>query len=594
MNHPESNPVHTFLDSAREQFLTDPRRATYRALGPDDPAAPLGIGVQHLPDGDLDTSARALAVRLRTRARVGDRALILCEPGLGYITAFFACLYAGVVAVPAYPPVGATAHRLGRIEAVSRDCAASVMIVDDATDAEMAAHADSGAAALPRFSVAAIDTADASSWRRPPIVGADLAFLQYSSGSTGTPKGVMVTHRNLLAQTAVVNDRFLNGVDEAWETFTWLPPYHDMGLIGSLLTFAVSRSSATLMTPMAFLKRPLRWLEAVTAIRARLTGAPNFALDLCVRKATPEAIARLDLSSLDVLFSGAEPVRADTLERFAETFGPAGFDPAALLPCYGLAEGTLAVTAKPRPGPSRTLTASRAGLLAGESRAPECAEDERRLVSCGRAMEGHTVRIVDPAEGAELAPGLVGEIQVAGPSVTDGYFGQPELTAETFLPDADGTVWLRTGDLGYLDAGELVVVGRRKDLLIVNGRNHHPHDLEDAIVASHPGVRPGGVAAFALEESEDVGLVVEVEGRITDEDASAIDRGIREVLGGEHGVAPAELVLVRPGTVPKTSSGKVQRSACRAALSQGLLDGRIRWRFGGRSPRPELAGAVRS
>lgn len=581
----------TFLDKAREHFLTEPNRATFRVIGDDDPTQPLGFVVDALADGGLDARARALAVHLRRHVRVGDRALILCEPGLGYLTAFFACLYAGIVAVPSYPPAGATAHRLQRVALVARDCRAAVILTDRALAADVATAPE--LAGTPAVCVDDLDLADAGAWRRPPIIGADTAFLQYSSGSTGDPKGVIVTHANLLAQSDMLSRRFLPGADAEWDTLTWLPPYHDMGLIGALLTFAVTRSTVAVMPPMAFLKRPLRWLQVASRIGARLTGAPNFAFDLCVRKATPEVVATLDLSALEVMFSGAEPVRADTLARFADTFGPAGFEARSYLPCYGLAEATLAVTATLRTSPARVLSVSASGINEATVRPATSAEDERRVVSCGPVVDGHRLRIIDPGTGDVLPAQSIGEIQVSGPSVTDGYFGRPDLTRATYVadPGAPDTVWLRTGDLGFLDSEELVVVGRIKDLVIVNGRNHHPHDLEDAVAPAHPGIRPGGVAAFVWGEGEAVALLIEVDGHTSDADAEQIDRVVRAALAADHGVSPGAVVLVKPGTILKTSSGKVQRRASCDALARGLLDDRIRWTFGD-APRRRVGQGV--
>lgn len=569
----------TFLDAARERFLADPDHATYRAVADTGPLSE--VRIDSITNTDLDRRVRALAVELRDRTRVGDRVLILSGPGLDYVTAFYACLYAGVIAVPSYPPTSLTTQRMNRLRSVAEHCAAAAVISDAEGDADGTWLSDA-LPHLPRHSPRA-DLSRADEWRRPPVIGEDVAFLQYSSGSTGSPKGVMVSHHNLLAHTQVLANRFLDGPDSRWESVTWLPPYHDMGLIGALLTMPLAGSSVTMMTPTAFLKRPLRWLQVASAIHARLMGAPDFAYDLCVRKATPEAMEQLDLSSVDVAFSGAEPVRSATLDRFTRTFAPVGFRAGSWMPCYGLAEGTLAVTAAQK-SHARTLDVSTSGIAAGVCRPATDKADLRRLVSCGPVIDGVRVRIVDPGGTNEVDEGDVGEIVIDGPSVTSGYFRSPDLTQASRMrfPDEPDTDWLRTGDLGFLQNHELFVIGRSKDLIIVNGTNHHPHDLEDSAAASHPAIRGGGVAAFAHgADDAEVALIVEIAARTKEEEAQDVAAAVRRALAHEHGVVPSLVTLTMPGTVLKTSSGKVQRAACRAALEHGDLAPRTRWTFDG-------------
>lgn len=526
--------------------------------------------------GEIDRRARAIAATLEQYDAADERLLLLYPPGTDFITAFFGCLYAGAVAVPAYPPHPARLERtLPRLRAVVADSRPRLVLADDRLAGLLRdALGCHGAARRPAWvlqSEALAGGADA--WSAPPCGPARLAFIQYTSGSTAAPKGVALSHSNLLANIAVAADTF--GLTERGLFASWLPPYHDMGLIGATLTPLLIGGSSVQMSPYTFLKRPIRWLEMIARHRATTSGGPNFAYELCVRKTVPEERGALDLSSWTVAFNGSERVRSDTLERFAKAFAGSGLDPAALCPCYGLAEATLVVSGC-RPGrPPVTRTCSLAELEVGCGSEAVDAAGTVPLVSSGRIVRDHSVVIVDPKSGAELPEGRVGEIWASGPSIAAGYWGWEEArSAGVFRArpcDAAGPGrYLRTGDCGFLSGGELFVTGRLRDLIVIRGRNLHPEDVERCAEASHPALRPGCGAAFACDSGD--GLVVAQEIQPGDgADPAAIAAGIRRAVTETFGVRVHDVALLPPRSIPKTSSGKIQRSACRRAYADGSL-----------------------
>ncbi len=480
---------------------------------------------------DLDRRARAVAARLQRELgadAAGARALLLLPPGLDFVVGFLGCLYAGAVAVPAHPPRPGGDRKPGRRRPGEERLAA--LLADARPRAVLTVAAgtrrldglDLPGGPTVRVAVDEVPDGEGRGWRPPAEDPDAVAFLQYTSGSTATPRGVEVTHRNLAANQHAIERAF----DQSEESVVvgWLPLYHDMGLVGTVLQPIWCGGSCVLLSPAAFLQRPRRWLEAIDRYRATTSGGPDFGYALAIRKIPPEERDGLDLSSWRVAFDGAEPVRAATLEAFAEAFAPAGFRREAFLPCYGLAEATLFVSGAPPAEAPRVLEVSAAGLERGR---PLSADGEPvPLVSCGRPGAGVEVAVVDPETRARRPPATVGEIWVAGPSVAQGYFGRPEETATTFgariagAPGGEERRWLRTGDLGFLGpGGELFVTGRRKDLIIVRGRNLYPHDLERTAEAAHPAVRPGGAAAFALDPplgrlgEERLALAVEIDRR---------------------------------------------------------------------------------
>ena len=507
--------------------------------------------------GALDARARAIAAALSRSCQPGERALLLDPPGLDFICAFFGCLYAGVIAVPAYPP--RSPRRMPRLMAILADAQPAVALAAASSRQRVRGWLERTpeAAALPWLATDEVDPAPAG-WEPAAVDGDAVAFLQYTSGSTSAPKGVMVTHGNLLHNQILIRDAC--GHSERSVFVSWLPPYHDLGLIGNLLQAAFVGGSCVLMSPEAFLQRPARWLEAVSRYGATTSGGPNFAWDLCVRKVSPGERRQLDLSRWEIAFNGAEPVRAETLAAFAAAFAESGFRPGAFYPCYGLAEATLMVSGG-RPGDEPVVR--------------DVASNGINRVSCGAVLGGQELAIVDPATEERRGPGEVGEIWLSGPSVAAGYWNRPEETAEAFgarLPDGTGP-FLRTGDLGLLADGELFIAGRLKDLIILRGRNHYPQDIERTAELAHPALQPGSTAAFAIEVDGEERLAVVVERRPrSKDDIESVAPAVRQAVAEEHEVQVHAVVLVPPGGVLKTSSGKVRRRACRELFLSGQME----------------------
>jgi len=522
---------------------------------------------------ELDQRARGIAARLQSIVEVGDRVLLLYPPGLEYIAAFFGCLYAGAIAVPAYPP--RNNRNLHRLQTLVQNAEAVVALTTSTILSRIAPHVSQNSY-LARLVWQATDQIPdwvANDWREPSISGDSLAFLQYTSGSTSAPKGVMVSHQNLLH-----NERLIQSVFQQTDQSVivgWLPLYHDMGLIGNVIQPLFVGAPCILMSPTAFLQKPFRWLQAISRYRATTSGGPNFAYDLCVRKINDEQRATLDLSSWQVAFNGAEPVRQETLERFAAAFAPCGFAFEAFRPCYGLAEATLLVSGRTGNEPLVATTVQARALEAGHAIETTSAMDARTLVSCGGALAQDKVVIVDPETLTECAPGAVGEIWVAGPGVAQGYWNDPAETDRTFrayLPERGEGPFLRTEDLGFLRDGKLFVTGRLKDLIIIRGLNHYPQDIELTVERCHTALRPGCCAAFSVDVAGEERLVIvqEVDQRRQFR-AETVIESINEAVAREHELQAHAIVLVTPGTVPKTSSGKIQRFACREAFLRGAL-----------------------
>lgn len=526
---------------------------------------------------DLDQRARVVGSALQRVTQKGDRVLLLYPPGLDFIVAFFGCLYAGVVAIPMYPPQSVRAdRRLPRIQAITNDAQAVVALTTrpmlDKTHLLFEQAPDFRA--LHWITTDTLSSELAAEWRDPLVDSNTLAFLQYTSGSTGIPKGVMLTHGNLMHNQQVLRAAFQ--FDHRSIFVSWLPLYHDMGLAVVLQSIYLG-TFAVLMSPVHFLQRPIRWLRAISHYKAVVSFSPNFAFDLCVRKITEEQRATLDLSSWRTALNGAEPVRYATLERFVQYFAPCGFRRETLAPSYGLAEATLLVTGGHNPLTFQSCRVSEAALA--HSRVvpyPHAEEASRTLVGCGRQWLGQQVMIVDPETHIQCATDQIGEIWVAGASVAQGYWHRTKETEQSFrayLADTGQGPFLRTGDLGFFFNEELYITGRLKDLIIIRGRNFYPQDIEFTVAQSHDAFALDCGAAFSvdIEGEEQLVVVQEVNRHYMRCDLHELKESVRQALGEYEQVQPYEIVLIKTGTLPKTSSGKVQRHLARTRYLDGAL-----------------------
>jgi acyl-CoA synthetase (AMP-forming)/AMP-acid ligase II len=509
--------------------------------------------------------ARQIAALLQTRCQQGDRVLLLYPAGLEYLCAFFGCLYAGMIAVPAYPPNNP--RLAARLAAVAHDSGASLALTTTSELHELGPRS-AMAAPLSDLHWLATDT-ELAGWEhmaaRPALGRVDIAFLQYTSGSTGTPKGVMVTHGNLLSNLRAIalhmqfcaTDRHLS----------WLPPYHDMGMIGAMLGSFAAGVQLDFMMPMAFLRKPERWLREISRRRITLSGAPNFAYELCLSKVPDRVLESLDLSSWQLAYSGAEPVREATLRRFAERFAPTGFDAKAFYPCYGMAEATLFVTGTVRGQGAAALHVDHdAYALRRQAQGPAAGGKTQALMGCGEVAQAHQLVIVHPETLEPCGPGEVGEILVSGPSVTAGYWERPEESRAVFGVKLRGSelAFLRSGDLGFLMEGKLHVSGRVKDTIVVRGINLHPHDIEASVDLCHEAIRQGCGIAFSIESegAEKLVFVQEIGKRDLDR-APEIFSSIQKSIVDNHEVQPYAIALIESGKIPKTTSGKLSRRPCK-------------------------------
>jgi amino acid adenylation domain-containing protein len=516
----------------------------------------------------FESRVRALAACLQQQFAKGERALVMLDNDDHYAVSMLACFYAGVIAVPVFPPESMRPQHLARLTGIAQDSQARCVLTSAAMRAAMSGAAGAFAQAA-MIAVDEVSPALADAWTPFAPVADDAAFLQYTSGSTSAPKGVIVTHGNLIANERAIRDGMGIGPDDKF--VSWAPLYHDMGLIGGLMQPLYSGVPLVLTSPRYFLESPVRWLELISRHRATLSGGPDFAYRLCLDRVKGARLAGLDLSTWRVAYTGAEPVRADTETEFIERFAPAGFGPDAVYACYGLAEATLFVTGGRRGAGLVARTFSADALARGEG--VESAQGAM-LVGCGAAPDGHDVRITDPDSLAALDTGRVGEIWASGPSICAGYWGKERETRETFAMH-EGQRWLRTGDLGFMHDGQLYVTGRIKDLIIVRGHNIYPQDIERTVETEIEAVRKGRVAAFAVSgpDGEGIGVAAEVSRSMQKLVpphllVDALGAAVSEVFGE----APSAVVLLNPGALPKTSSGKLQRQACRAGLAARSLD----------------------
>ena len=546
----------------------------------------------YLRDGERDeevlTFAQAhrrglrIGRMLREVCRPGDRVVLLYPAGLDFIAALFGCWYAGVVAVPTYPPEpNRLARTVQRLQSVVGDSEAEVVVTNSLIFGSVQALWK----VVPELESKrwlATDVGDDSEGDGAPSVSVgagDLAIIQYTSGSTGSPRGVMLSHGNLIANERMIArgyDLSPEGAADFSDSdiwFSWLPMYHDMGLIGSVLQPLYIGCPFVLMSPEHFLLKPMRWIYAMSRTGSTTAGGPNFAYDLCVRKATPADIEQLDLAHWRVAWNGSEPVRADTIDRFSETFAPCGFRRKAFLPCYGLAEASLLVSGGPSVEMPFVKSVDGAALEEGRI-VPNEGLGARQLVSSGAVQQ--IVKVVDPTTGFPVGAGEIGEIWLSGGNIATGYWKREEETAQTFgarLAMGGDEKYLKTGDLGFLDGNQLFITGRLKDLIIIRGRNIYPHDIERLVENSNPLFRPGCTAAFSveLEGEERLIVVAEVKEDAKDQAQQLVD-GVRKAIAEDMEISCHAVALVKPRSIAKTTSGKVQRSACRNAFLKGTLE----------------------
>jgi acyl-CoA synthetase (AMP-forming)/AMP-acid ligase II len=525
---------------------------------------------------ELHRKAQALAARLLQEAKPGDRALLVFPPGLEFIVAFFGCLIAQVIAVPMMMPRRNSARDASA--AILANCEPALALMSPASALRQDLQARFQREEL-RWLAVDLGAGDAAEARLPEPDPDTIAFLQYTSGSTSDPKGVAVSHANLLANLEMIRVSFGN---TSRSTFVnWVPLYHDMGLILNTLEPLYVGATCVLMAPNAFMQRPLNWLRAIHQYRAEVVSTPNFGLDLCVSRYRAEQMADVDLSAWKVAAIGAEPVHAETIKRFIDTFVAHGFRPEAMFPAYGMAEATLLITGGRRGDGHLTRAVSRAALQAHEVAAPADPADAQTLVGCGRVLVGEQIAIVDPQTRVRLAADQVGEVWVNGPNVARFYWrNEAATTAELdahIVGEARDASWLRTGDLGFLDAdGELFITGRIKDLIIVRGINHYPQDIERTVQAMHPALRQNCGAAFSVPgDAGEETLVVVQEIERTERnriDADELIALVREGVSEQHELFARHITLIRPGTLPKTTSGKIQRRLTRTLWLEQRLD----------------------
>jgi acyl-CoA synthetase (AMP-forming)/AMP-acid ligase II len=534
---------------------------------------------------EMDRRARRVAAWLQQNHLFGERALLLFPPGLDFIAAYMGCLYGGVVAVPSYPP--RVNRPSPRIQTIVSDSQAVVVLTTGEIYASMEQRFEftPDLRDLRWLDIATLESGLEERWIFPEVNAQSLAFLQYTSGSTSQPKGVMVSHANLLHNLEMIRlgFRLVPGVT----TVIWLPNYHDMGLIGGILGPMYAGGKSILMSPFHFLQRPLRWLQAIHKYSGEISGGPNFAFDMCVEKTTPEQRQALDLSSLSAMFSGAEPIRAETMKRFSEAFAVSGFNPNLYYPCYGLAEGTLFVTGGDGAKNPEIYPFSRSALAQGKVRkVASDSPDAQFFIGSGQTKLEARLAIVNPDTLERCKEDEVGEIWQSGGSVAQGYWRRTEESERIFNAHIAGSQegpYLRTGDLGFIYDDELFIAGRSKDLIIIRGSNHYPQDIELTVEQSHPALQASGGAAFSLDVKGEEQLVVvhELTRTQRNADQSEIFRAIRKAISENHDLQVYAIVLLRPLSVPKTSSGKIQRHAARAGFINGTLESLGEWRMPG-------------
>ena len=580
---------------------------------------------RHLTYGELDQRARALAAFLQDAGMAGERALLFYPPGLDFICAFFGCLYAGVVAVPTYPPVNR--QMMAQVEPIVKDAGPKAILTtaDIASKLKTVLSIQSiGKKSLFRFighgiekyfpifkqlgsdnsriiATDRIDTDLDQMWQSPDLNSDSLAFLQYTSGSTSQPKGVMVSHGNIMYNQNLIQNYFQQPKGVVFAS--WLPQYHDMGLIGNILHPFYMGGFSVVFSPFEFLKKPLNWLTAISKYKAHTSGAPNFAYELCVRKVSAEDKKNLDLSSWQVAYNGAEPIRHATLENFADYFAECGLEKSALFPCYGLAEGTLIVAGGKLQKSPVYLTCDKEGLKEDRVQTVDPEDPAATvLVGSGTAFDRQNVCVVEPEECIQLGDNEIGEIWVSGPSIAQGYWNNPDSTRQTFqakIRNSGDGPFMRTGDLGFLRDGNLFITGRIKDLIIIRGQNYIPSDIEYTAESSHANIRKGCTAAFSLQSDgeETVAVVCEIRTKVNKAELKDLVAVVLRDITDTHGINAARIVLIKARTIPKTTSGKIRRKMCKMALLNNKLAVVYQWQdkkgaesVGGQAPQPTKDG----
>jgi acyl-CoA synthetase (AMP-forming)/AMP-acid ligase II len=531
---------------------------------------------QRLTYAWLDARARAVAARLQEVSEAGERALLIYPAGLDFLVGFFGCLYAGLIGIPTPPPEASRLKRTRpRLESIARDARASLVLTTAAIRTLLEQTDRPIFGDQPRWlETDDVDVDRSDGWRPPRVSGGDLAYLQYTSGSTAEPKGVMIAHDTLLFYVEQL--RRVGRYTPDSVTVSWLPNFHDYGLIQALLEPLFSATPSYVMSPFAFVKRPASWLRAISHYRATHSQAPNFAYDLCARRVGPDQCLGLDLSCWRAAGNAAELINPKVLDAFAAKFGPYGFRRDAFCPGYGLAEAILLLSSSPEGEPPVVLHVDADSLE--EHRVVEATPGEglaRAVVGCGETFPTTRMVIVDPDTRRCCGPDEVGEIWVSDPAVTHGYWGRPEETERIFrasIADTGEGPFLRTGDLGFLRGKEIFVVGRIKDLIIIRGTNHHPQDIEWTVQAAHAALRPENGAAFSVLVDGEERLVVAQEVELEhseDLEVDEIARDVRGAIAESHDLNIFALLLLRRGSLPKTASGKLQRQSCRRFFTEG-------------------------
>ncbi|MGK7877174.1 MAG: AMP-binding protein [Xenococcaceae cyanobacterium] len=555
----------SFIDILRSRALNQPNQLAFIFLKDGETEA------GRLTYQELDQQARAIAAQLQSLGATGSRALLLYPSGLEFITAFFGCLYASVVATPAFPP--RRNQNMSRLQAIVADAQATVALTTTSilSNLERRFAQEPELKALNWLNSDNIPKSPGNSWQAPAVKSNSLAYLQYTSGSTSTPKGVMVSHGNILHNSECIKQAFELTSESV--SVSWLPHFHDMGLIDGIIQPLYAGFLGILMPPVAFLQQPIRWLQAISRHKATHCGGPNFGYDLCIRKITPEQQKSLDLSSWCSAYNGAEPLRRETLEQFAAKFEPCGFRANFFYPCYGMAETTLMVSGGLVKDEPIYCTVSADALEHNQiAEASEDPKNVRHLVGCGQTWLDQKIAIADPETLTQCPPDRVGEIWVSGGSVTGGYWNKPEETQKTFhayLADTNEGPFLRTGDLGFVQNGQLFITGRLKDLIIIRGRNHYPQDIELTVEQSHPALQQSSGAAFAVEIDgiERLAIAQEVKrSYLRHLDVDEVIRAIRQAVSEQHQLQVYAVLLLKTASIPKTSSGKIKRHACRVGF----------------------------